>query len=110
MSEETERLDEWGADREAEEAMDYYGSIRSQKIAEMQQREIALNVRYDNARRAKVGSTIICPVCEQKHTKTTYNKIFCSNGRTKGKGQSNCKDSYWNAVDERKKTWTNVRT
>lgn len=54
---------------------------------------------YADARRAQVGATIRCPTCRRLHVKTTYHKVFCSNGRTKGKGKRNCKDGYWNFAD-----------
>ena len=60
---------------------------------------------------AKVGSTISCPVCSTKFTKTTYNKIFCnsvsgkknSKGKYKNKGYSSCKDTFWNIVENKVK-------
>lgn len=54
---------------------------------------------YADARRAQTGATIRCPTCRRLHVKTTYHKVFCSNGRTKGKGKRNCKDGYWNFAD-----------
>lgn len=53
---------------------------------------------YSQARSAKVNSTIKCPCCQKSIVKTTYHKVFCSNARTKGR--KNCKDRYWNTVDE----------
>lgn len=53
---------------------------------------------YQVAKQAKTGSTIVCPTCGKKHTKTTYQKVFCSNG-TKNKAH-NCKDQYWNFTDD----------
>lgn len=57
---------------------------------------------YADARRAQVGATIRCPTCRRLHVKTTYHKVFCSNGRTKGKGKRNCKDGYWNFADRKR--------
>jgi len=54
--------------------------------------------RYTVASEAKIGTTIHCPVCNKAIVKTTYHKIFCSNGKTRKGG--NCKDKYWNRVDE----------
>lgn len=56
--------------------------------------------RYQIAKAAKVGSKIFCPGCGKLFVKTTYNKVFCSNGRTV-KGQSSCKDRYHNMANPR---------
>lgn len=59
--------------------------------------------RYEEAKNAPIGSQIVCPTCGNKHKKTTYHKIFDSNGKTKkGKG-NNCKDEYWNTVDPKRR-------
>ena len=55
---------------------------------------------YNVAKDAKVGIEITCPSCGLKHTKTTYNKVFCSNA--KSKVWRNCKDAFWNKVDPEK--------
>lgn len=52
---------------------------------------------YTCARSTKIGSLMFCPGCGKKIVKTTYNKVFCSNGRTT-KGRSSCKDYYWNVI------------
>lgn len=39
--------------------------------------------------------------CGNKHTKTTYHKVFCSNAKTKGR--NNCKDNFWNKIDPKKR-------
>ena len=56
---------------------------------------------YNTAKDTKVGDTFKCPTCNKKTTKNTYQKTFCSNGKTKGKG--NCKDGFWNIVDPEKR-------
>ena len=56
---------------------------------------------YDASKRAKTGSTIQCPYCGNKHTKTIYHKVFCSNAKTKKR--NNCKDNFWNKVDPEKR-------
>ena len=53
---------------------------------------------YHEAKAARVGTQIACPTCGVLHVKTTYHKVFCSNAKTKGRG--NCKDRFWNLVDE----------
>lgn len=50
--------------------------------------------RYDRAKSTKVGKQVQCPTCCKMHVKTTYHKVFCSNGRTHG--AKNCKDGFWN--------------
>lgn len=57
--------------------------------------------RYKKAKENPTGQTHKCPSCGTQVVKTTYNKVFCSNGRTKGKG--NCKDWFWNIIDPNKR-------
>lgn len=64
--------------------------------------QVMLN-RYSAAKKAETRATISCPCCGKLIIKKTYNKIFCSNGRTKKGG--NCKDNFWNVVDERKASY-----
>jgi len=59
-----------------------------------EQRE-RMRAAYDVARAAKRGSKIECPVCGKSLVKRSYQQVFCSN-----KGRGNCKDRYWNCVDE----------
>lgn len=49
------------------------------------------------AKLAKAGDTISCPCCGKRFVKRTYQQVFCSN-----KGAGNCKDRYWNDVDEKR--------
>lgn len=60
--------------------------------------------RYEQAKNAEVGATISCPNCNKLIVKKTYNKTFCSNGRVKKGG--NCKDAFWNVIDDRKSSFT----
>jgi hypothetical protein len=83
MGDEAEALSDWGSDAEVNDLM----------------REDELDATlgyYEAAKAAKVGSLIVCPTCQIRHTKTTYHKIFCSNAKTHGR--KNCKDIYWNLV------------
>lgn len=57
-----------------------------------------MKYHYNLAKTAKTGSEIICPACNHRHTKTSYQKVFCSN-----KGNRNCKDKFWNTVDPEKR-------
>lgn len=67
----------------------------------------AMEAKYKHNLIAATGSIIECPVCSKKFKKATYHKVFCSNQKTHG--PENCKDRYWNTVDERRreraKTW-----
>jgi len=56
--------------------------------------------RYKIADEAKIGEEILCACCAKKTIKTTYHKKFCSNGKTKNRRGNNCKDKYWNTVDD----------
>lgn len=57
-----------------------------------------LKTMYDDCKKAKIGTTIICPSCNTKHTKNAYNTVFC-----KSKNGTVCKDNYWNNVDPTKR-------
>jgi len=57
--------------------------------------------RYKRAKETSTGGTHQCPSCGTEVVKSTYNKVFCSNGRTKGRG--NCKDWFWNIIDPEKR-------
>ena len=63
--------------------------------------------RYAINKEAKIGSEINCACCGKSTIKTTYHKMFCSNGKTKKKG--NCKDRYWNTVDEDRRYRASLR-
>lgn len=78
------------------------GSVRDETVvAEFRglvitkERQIDVKNLYEVAKAAKIGSVIVCPVCKEKHTKTTYHKVFCSNGR---KTSKDCKSKYHNTI------------
>lgn len=82
-----DNMDSLGIGLEYEEA-EHEGGVQRMKAA------------YRQAKEAPTGSVIVCPVCGRNHTKTTYHKVFCSNGKNGGR---NCKDRYWNVtVDSRR--------
>jgi hypothetical protein len=60
-----------------------------------------MKMRYILAKSRKIGEEIMCPSCGSILIKKTKDHVFCSNGRTKGAG--NCKDAYWNKVDNKKR-------
>lgn len=90
---ESEAMQDMGIEEESQEFMD---ELRDAETEGSREKMIAL---YNDAQRAQTGATIRCPTCQALHLKTTYHKVFCSNGRTKGKGKKNCKDGYWNFAD-----------
>ena len=53
---------------------------------------------YSKAKSTKIGQNMQCPSCGKGIVKTTYNKVFCSNGRNT-KGKSSCKDYFWNVMN-----------
>lgn len=78
------------------------GSIRRETVVRevnghviTSERQEELKRLYDIAKAAKVGSDIVCPVCKTVHKKTTYHKVFCSNGK---KTSKDCKSKYWNTI------------
>ena len=50
--------------------------------------------QYNSNKAAKVGETIVCPVCGSTFVKKSYQQAFCC-----GK----CKDAYWNKKGDRHK-------
>ena len=50
---------------------------------------------HTNNKKARVGSIIICPICLKKFSKRSYQHVFCRN-----KGVNNCKDRFWNTMDD----------
>lgn len=78
------------------------GSIRNETVVKevngrviTSERQQELKRLYDIAKAAKVGTDIVCPVCKTVHKKTTYHKVFCSNGK---KSSKDCKSQYWNTI------------
>lgn len=86
-------LDESGAGQ-VELAREFRQEIATEQIAEKVSEMLPL---YDAARKAKKGETCICPSCEKRFVKKSYQQAFCSN-----KGQGNCKDYFWNRADEKR--------
>lgn len=50
------------------------------------------NQQYKANKEAKVGETIICPVCGRAFVKKQYSQAFCD---------STCKDNFWNKRGDR---------
>lgn len=78
------------------------GSVRRETVIKevgnrviTSERQQELTRLYEVAKAAKVGTDIVCPVCKTMHNKTTYHKVFCSNGR---KTNKDCKSKYWNTI------------
>jgi hypothetical protein len=55
----------------------------------------AMRFAFVNAKNANVGAKIVCPGCGKSFVKKTYHNKFCTS-----KGRANCKDRYWNSVDD----------
>lgn len=78
------------------------GSVRYETVVKevngrviTSERQKDIKQLYDVAKAAKVGTMIICPTCKELHKKTTYHKVFCSNGK---KSRKDCKSKYWNTI------------
>ena len=54
--------------------------------------------RHSDNNAAKVGSRIHCANCGNVIIKKSYQSQFCSN-----KGRGNCKDRFWNTVDDERR-------
>jgi len=82
MGDEADHLNDIGAFGEYDQQI-YYAELN-----EMQK-------RYADNKRAEVGTIIRCACCATKFIKKTKQSQFCSN-----KGKGNCKDTYWNNIDD----------
>ena len=60
-----------------------------------------MEIAYDLAKSAKVGSMITCPSCGVVFKKKSYQQVFSSN-----KGRGNCKDRFWNIVPSNRRART----
>ena len=58
----------------------------------------ALNAARARNQKAKIGTSCVCPSCGTGFIKKTYQQVFC-----KSKSKTECKDRYWNTVDESKR-------
>jgi hypothetical protein len=57
--------------------------------------------QYRQNKKAKVGDECICPSCNTKFIKLSYQQAFC-----KTKPGTKCKDKYWNSVTPTKRNNT----
>jgi predicted choloylglycine hydrolase len=60
-----------------------------------------LKERYQLNKTIKVGVECVCPSCNTKFIKSSYQQVFC-----KSKNGTICKDKYWNTVDPKKRNNT----
>ena len=60
-----------------------------------------MKVRYNINKAAKLKESLICPSCGSYFVKTHYAQAFC-----KSKGDTKCKDKYWNTVTPEKRNNT----
>lgn len=86
-----------GTEYEIEESYDF-DSLKHYGYEGPSEYVTGLMDQYEENKAAKIGSVITCPVCSKRFVKRTKDHTFCSNGRQKKGG--NCKDTYWNTVDE----------
>lgn len=82
-----------GAGGDAEEYLAEQDRIEREKKND--ERIARMKRLYEAAKATKVGIIVCCPTCSKMFTKKSYQQAFCSN-----KGKGNCKDVYWNSVDE----------
>lgn len=87
-----------GDEAQALEDMSDGGAADDMREIEQEQYFQGLNkkeARYFDNKRSQVGTTIRCANCGKRILKKSYQTQFCSN-----KGRRNCKDTYWNNVDD----------
>ena len=91
MGDEAERLE----DMSDGGAADY---IRYQEELEYGRHINNMEKRYRDNLRADIGTTIRCACCAKRIIKKAKLHQFCSN-----KGKGNCKDTYWNNVNDNRR-------
>jgi ssDNA-binding Zn-finger/Zn-ribbon topoisomerase 1 len=91
MGDEADALNDWFSGSEIDDPT----SIHYMPPSHVSKETSCLRKAYNFARQAKTGTTIHCPTCGKRMKKKSYQHVFCSN-----KGRNNCKDRYWNTVDE----------
>ena len=57
-------------------------------------------IQYEANKAAKVGETIVCPICHEQFRKKSYQQAFCS---------TKCKDDFWNNKKDRHKKGYYIR-
>lgn len=55
----------------------------------------ALLERWGKVKRAMAGAVVKCPVCGRSFRKLRASHVFCRH-----KGRHNCKDRFWNTVND----------
>ena len=84
---------------ESEALQDIYDDFDNEGLHEEYERRIkGMRLRYEANKKARVGAAIRCACCGNSMIKKSYQSQFCRN-----KGRSNCKDTYWNNVDEKRR-------
>jgi hypothetical protein len=53
---------------------------------------------WDRNKWAMAGMVVICPVCGRSFRKLTASHVFC-----RRKGPGNCKDRFWNTVNDERR-------
>lgn len=58
----------------------------------------ALLERWGRVKRAMAGTVVHCPVCSRSFRKLRASHVFCRH-----KGRGNCKDRFWNTVNDERR-------
>jgi len=76
------------------------GIEEAYEASEFEQQEIVntMLASYDLSKRAAVGAQVSCPVCLKPFVKKTCGQAFCRH-----KGPGNCKDRFWNTVNDERR-------
>ena len=61
----------------------------------------SLKSKYELNKSKKIGEEIKCTICGKALKKKTKQQAFCG-----GRGDTKCKDKYWNTVDPKKRNNT----
>jgi len=91
MGDEADALNERGDDGADDFTNEMYQRHYYAQLSHMQK-------RYADNKRADIGTTIRCACCARRIIKDHRQKQFCSN-----KGKKNCKDTYWNNVNDNRR-------
>jgi hypothetical protein len=98
---EAEALDDWFSGEEVNDprSIHYIGTdTHTTRVGENVIRIGMMKAKYAVAKNSIAGAVIECPCCLKRFRKASYQQAFCSN-----KGRGNCKDKFWNTVDDKRR-------